>query len=293
MPRGAATGTELPGFLLPLPPPRTEGQGGWGGPGPESEMSLPISSPNTTAQGGGDSAHPELSHRKIPPEGPRRGLGARLLPVLPPASAFQAGSSPTRAPLHRWDVPTTHPPRAPVSEPGARRAPITHVCSNPPGDGGLTTRRAASHGTVGNPSLLAQPSLQTAPLHPAPPLPALLSRVFSGGAPAPSHPCSQPPPQPLRSQSRQVPRTPAPHRPFPPAASGAEQTPQRPHRHQPGLHLTAQREPLGLGGSCRTSRLLSARARLLTCTHVHHARPTSSPWSRALLPPNAAPRPEV
>lgn len=170
-------------------------------------------------------------------------------------------------------------PNHPCVLESSRRRGAHHSSSSLPRDGGKP--------------LPAGPALQTAPLHPAPPLPALLSRVFSGGAPAPSHPCSQPPPQPLRSQSRQVPRTPAPHRPFPPAASGAEQTPQRPHRHQPGLHLTAQREPLGLGGSCRTSRLLSARARLLTCTHVHHARPTSSPWSRALLPPNAAPRPEV
>ena len=165
MARGAATGTGLPGFLLPLPPPVTEGLEDWGGPGPESETSLPISSPNTTAQGGGDSAHPELSHRKTPPEGPRRGLGARLLPVLPAASAFQAGSSPTRAPLHRRDVPATPPPPPGLlSEspgPGEPQSPmcarILPVTGGGGGGGGLTTRRAASHGTVGNPSLLAQP----------------------------------------------------------------------------------------------------------------------------------------
>lgn len=89
--------------------------------------------PSANCSGRGDpSARPASSQRKTPPEGPHRGLGARLLRGLPPPRGSRAGASPSRARLPGWtlqphDQGSWVRAQGPAEGRGASR-PVCSVC---------------------------------------------------------------------------------------------------------------------------------------------------------------------
>lgn len=123
-------------------------------------------------------------------------------PSQTPRPPWQGGPKAFQVPLHTFLIREASwgPGRGqPLPEDQASDCrSISHVCSDPPGDGELTTPGVASHGTVGNTSLLAQLCRQHCSL--CTPSACFPESGHLQLSPHPSRPCSQRPP----ALSRQV-----------------------------------------------------------------------------------------
>lgn len=111
-------------------------------------------------------------------------------------------------------------------------------------------------------------------------------------------PCPQSPLLPAAPTAPQVPeqagaQDPCSPQTLPSCSLRGRANPPAPTRAPAGAPSGGSEGTVGARGVLPHVPLAFCPCALLTCTHVHHARTTSSPWSRALLPPNAAPRPEV